>query len=204
VNTVQMMRQVLFKPLDFFYDIQEPNRLKWSQGFILILMAFIARMASLLLVGYHFEARAPYQISYFHEFIWILVPWITWCLANWSVSTILDGEGKFKELFVGSAFCLVPYIIFIIPITLMTNVLALSEESFYNSATVLILCWVGLLILIKVKVLHDFELGKLILITFFTLLGMAIIWFIGILLYGLINQFISFFLDLFKEIRFRL
>ena len=98
------------------------------------------------------------------------MPWITWCLANWSVSTILEGEGKFKEILSGSAFCLVPYIIFSIPITLLTNVFALSEATIYSSLSIAILCWVGLLILMKVKVLHDFELGKLVFITFLTLL----------------------------------
>ncbi|MEK3888241.1 YIP1 family protein [Bacillus sp. FSL K6-3431] len=204
MSTVHMMRQVLAKPLDFFYDLKEPNRLKWSQAILLILLAYLVRMGSLLMLGYHFETREPYEISYFHEFIWIFIPWITWCLANWSVSTILDGEGKFKELFVGSAFCLVPYIVFTIPVTVLTNILALSEGIYYSASIVIVLGWVALLMLIKVRVLHDFELGKLIMITFLTVLGMAIIWFIGILLYGLVNQFISFFLDIFKELRFRL
>jgi|SRR5690606_17819856 len=198
------MKQVMAHPLDFFYELQNPSRLKWSHGVILILLAFVARMASLLLVGYHFETREAYQISYGHELIWIVVPWITWCVANWSVSTILDGEGKFKEIFVGSAYCLAPYIVFIIPITLLTNVIALSEGEFYRTLSMFVFAWVGLLILIKVKVLHDFELGKLIFITFITLLAVAIIWFLGILLYGLLSQFISFFFDIFKEIRFRL
>ncbi len=127
-----MMRQVLLHPLDFFYDLQKPERLRWSHGFLLILLAYAVRMVSLLLVGYHFETREPYEISFFHEFIWLFIPWITWCVANWSVSSILDGEGKFKEILVGSAFCLVPYIFFTIPVTLLTNVLALSEQVFLS------------------------------------------------------------------------
>jgi hypothetical protein len=199
-----MMRQVVVHPLDFFYDLQKPERLKWSHALVLILATYIVRMASLLLVGYHFETREPYQISYLHELIWILVPWITWCLANWSVSTILDGEGKFKEILVGSSYCLVPYIIFGIPLTFLTNIISLSEQMIYTSSINFVFIWVGWLLLVKVKILHDFELGKLILITFITLLGMAIIWFIGILLYGLINQFIEFILSIIKEMRFRL
>jgi hypothetical protein len=204
VTIVHMMRQVLTHPLDFFYDIQKPNYLKWSQGFLLILLAFLARMGSLLLVGYHFETREAYEISFIFEFIWIFIPWITWCVANWSVSTISDGEGKFKEILVGSAFCLTPYILFIIPITLVTNIIALSEAEIYTFSTTFVFAWVGLLILIKVKVLHDFELGKLTLIVFLTILAVGIIWFIGILLYGLLSQFISFFFDIYKELRFRL
>src|SRR5690606_19179703 len=159
------MKQVMAHPLDFFYELQNPSRLKWSHGVILILLAFVARMASLLLTGYHFQTREAYQISYGHELIWIVVPWLTWCLANWSVSTILEGEGKFKEILVGSAYCLVPYIVLIIPITLLTNVLALNEGTFYGALLSFTFAWSGLLFLIKQKVLHDFELGKLVFIT---------------------------------------
>ena len=59
-----MMRQVLFHPRDFFDDIQEPGILKWSQGLSLVFLAYLVRMG-ILLVGYHFEAREPYQISFF-------------------------------------------------------------------------------------------------------------------------------------------
>ncbi|TDQ41035.1 Yip1 family protein [Aureibacillus halotolerans] len=204
MNTVKMMRQVMVHPFDFFNDIQTPNRLKWSQGVLLVFLAFIVKMASLVIVSYHFQTREPYQISYVHEFIWLFIPWLTWCVANWGVSTIAEGEGKFKEIFVGSAFCLVPYILFMIPVTLLTNVFALSEQSIYLFLKDGLLIWAGWLLLVKVKILHDFELGKLIWITVISLLGMAIIWFIGVLLYGLISQFISFLFDLVKELRFRI
>jgi hypothetical protein len=62
----------------------------------------------------------------------------------------------------------------------------------------------GWLLIVKVKIIHDFELGKLIWITLISLLGMAIIWFIGILMYGLINQLINFVVDLIKEMKFRM
>lgn len=204
MNTIRMMHKVLRHPYDFYYEIQDPGRLKWSQGILLILLAYVARMLSILVTSYTFQTREPYEISYIHEFIWIVVPWLTWCVSNWGVSAILDGEGKFKEIFVGSVFAMVPYILFIVPITLLTNLLSISEQSFYTSLTTLTFYWVGWLMLVKVKIIHDFELGKLIWITFISLIGMAIIWFIGILMYGLINQLINFAGDLIKEMKFRM
>jgi hypothetical protein len=204
MNTIRMMRQVLFHPYDFYYEIQEPGRLKWSQGIALILLAFAARMLSILVTSYTFQTREAYEISYVYEFIWITVPFVTWSISNWGVSTILDGEGKFKEVFVGAAFALVPYILFIVPIAILTNVLSFSEQTMYSALTSFTFIWVGWLLLAKVKILHDFEIGKLILIIFISLLGMAIIWFIGILMYGLMNQLTNFSIDLIKEIRFRM
>jgi hypothetical protein len=60
-----------------------------------------------------------------------------------------------------------------------------------------------LLFLIKVRVLHDFEIGKMIWITILTLIGMFIMWFVCFILYGLIDEFVNFIINLFKEISFR-
>ena len=78
------------------------------------------------------DERAISNFRPLHELIWILVPWFTFTLSNWAVSTILDGEGKFKEIFVGSAFALVPYIILMVPISLLSRWLSLDESGIYS------------------------------------------------------------------------
>jgi hypothetical protein len=129
MNTLRMMGKVLRHPNEFYYDLQAPGVARWSHAILLIILAFIARMISILVTGYAFETREPYEISFLFEFVWIVVPWISWSISNWAVSTILDGEGKFKEIVVGSAYALVPYIVFVVPVTLLTNVLSLDESS---------------------------------------------------------------------------
>jgi hypothetical protein len=203
MNTLRMMGKVLRHPNEFYYDLQAPGVARWSHAILLIILAFIARMISILVTGYAFETREPYEISFLFEFVWIVVPWISWSISNWAVSTILDGEGKFKEIVVGSAYALVPYIVFVVPVTLLTNVLSLDEASTYRLFMSIIQFWVILLFLIKVRVLHDFEIGKMIWITILTLIGMFIMWFVCFILYGLIDEFVNFIINLFKEISFR-
>ncbi|WNS43432.1 Yip1 family protein [Paenibacillus sp. MMS20-IR301] len=203
MNTLRMIHQVVAHPYEFYHDIQGKQRIAWFQAILIILLTFAARMISILITGYAFQTREPHEISMFHEFIWLVVPWLTWCVSNWGVSTILDGEGKFKEIFVGSAFALAPYMLFIIPVTLLTLVLSLDEASTFNLLQKFVVVWVAWLILLKVKILHDFEIRKVIFITVISLVGIAIIWFVGILLFGISNQFVSFIVDLLKELRLR-
>lgn len=203
IATFRLMRQVLVHPIDFFHDIQEPGRIRWRDAIIVMALTYIARMVAILATGYAFETREPYEISFLHEFIWMIAPWLTWTVANWAVSAILEGEGKFKEVFVGSAFAFVPYAIFIVPITLMTNFIALDEDSIYNFLINFTIYWVGWLLLLKVRIIHDFEIVKMLWITFLSIVGVLIIWFVSILMFGLMNQLINFVVDLFKEINFR-
>lgn len=203
MNTLRMIHQVVVHPYQFYNDIQGKRRIRWIQGIAIVLLTFVARMISILITGYAFQTREPHEISMFHEFIWLIVPWLTWCISNWGVSTIMDGEGKFKEIFVGSAFALVPYMLFIIPVTLLTLVLSLDEASTFNLLHKFVILWVAWLILMKVKILHDFEIRKVIFITIISVIGIAILWFVGILLFGISNQFVSFIVDLLKELRLR-
>jgi hypothetical protein len=204
MNTLQMAKQVLTHPLDFFYDLQYYNQAKWRQGFIMILFVFVARIVSLYTLGFAYETRESYQISIMLEGLWIVVPWITWVVANWAISTIKEGEGKFKEIFVGTAFAFTPYILLAVPIALITNLLNLDEKTIYITLSWFMYIWMVYLVLVKIKILHDFENGKMVWISLLTLIGVFIIWFIGLLLMGLLTQAVNFVLSIIKEISFRM
>ena len=89
MDTLRMMYQVLVHPFEFYTDIQTPGRIKWYQSILMVLLAYAARMLSIVLTGYAFQTREAYQISSLHEFVWLVVPWVTWCVSNWGVSTML-------------------------------------------------------------------------------------------------------------------
>jgi hypothetical protein len=203
MNGLKMAKQVLTHPLDFFYDIQFDNRAKWSHAIVLVALTVAVHLLTILITGYSFEAREPYQISVIAESVYIILPWITWCISNWGVSSILDGEGKFKDIFVSSAYTFVPYIMLAFPIAIVSNILSVDENIIYHLLVWFTYLWVALLVLIQVKVVHDFELGKMLWITLLTLVGIFIIWFIGLLIFGLVNQAINFVIDIIKEINFR-
>ncbi|MOA37891.1 hypothetical protein D3C78_1595200 [compost metagenome] len=90
-----------------------------------------------------------------------------------------------------------------IPVTLLTRVLSLDESGTVNVLMYAINGWMVWLLLLKVKILHNFDLKKTLFITVLSIIGMLIVWFVGILLFGLSNQFMSFVYDMVKEIRLR-
>ncbi|GAA3399922.1 YIP1 family protein [Paenibacillus hodogayensis] len=202
--TWKLAGQVLAHPIDFFNDLQEPGKARYRDAAILIVLAMAVRILSLSLSGFLFQRREAFEISFVTEAVTILILWITWSVANWGISTIQEGEGKFKEILVGSAFALTPYVLLTLPISLLSNVLSMKEWSVYAFLTSFVFLWVGFLLIMKVKILHDFNLYKLLFILLLTIIGMLIIWFVLILFYGLVNQAFHFVIGLVTEIRFRL
>ncbi|MEF3309179.1 YIP1 family protein [Paenibacillus sp. GYB004] len=203
MSFLNMTKQVLAHPIDFYNDLQEPGRARIRDGILMIALVIAFRMISLLLSSILYQQREAFEISFVTEAVSIIVLWLTWSVSNWGVSTIQDGEGRFKEILVGSAYALAPYALLIIPISLLTNVMTLQEMPVYVFLTGFLFVWVAFLLIMKVKIIHDFTLYKLIFILLLTIVGMLIIWFVFIMIYGLVNQAFNFVFGIVKELNLR-
>lgn len=204
MSFLNMTKQVLAHPIDFYNDLQEPGRARIRDGILMIALVIAFRMISLLLSSILYQQREAFEISFFTEAVSIIVLWLTWSVSNWGVSTIQDGEGRFKEILVGSAYALAPYALLIIPISLLTNAMTLQEMPVYLFMTGFVSVWVAFLLIMKVKIIHDFTLYKLLFILCLTIVGMLIIWFVFIMVYGLVNQAFNFVFGIVKELNLRM
>jgi hypothetical protein len=203
MTTLILMKKSLFHPLDFFYDFQFLQRSKLKYALIVLCLAFLTRVINLMFTGYSFSYLEPYDVSIFFEAVWIFLPWLTWAVANWAVSTIVEGEGKFIDILTSSAFFYVPYILILLPFTFVSNIMSLKELSLVLFINYFMQFWMIFILIVQVKVLHDFEMGKTVWITILTGIGMLLIWFICIMIFGLVSQSIQFIIDIFKELSYR-
>src|SRR5207249_2827351 len=112
----------------------------------------------------------------------IVAPWIAWVFVSYGVGFIFEGEGSLRAIARSSAYCLVPYILFTLPIYLITGVLVQEERGWVNLAISVTYFWCILLFLLQVKVVHDFNLGKSSRVAVVNLVGMAaVVGFLGLL-----------------------
>jgi tetratricopeptide (TPR) repeat protein len=197
------VRQVLRHPIEFYTDLRDPGRTKVSHAFIILASVIVVHILSLAARPFLFRFHDYTSVSYLLESLMILVPWVTWAIVNTGLATVLDGEGKFTEVLVGSAYALVPYVVFSLPITFLSYIITYRELDFYNGMWSLVYAWIALLLVLKVKLVHDFTLFKVFWIGVMTLFGMLVFWLICFLLFGLANQFVTFILDLYREVSFR-
>lgn len=200
----QLARQSLKHPLEFYYDIQFVGRMKIWTALCIVSAAIATSVFSLMFTGFSFNTLRPYEISVTIQALLIIVPWLTWSITNWAVSTISDGEGKFIDILTGSAFILVPYIVITIPLTIVSNVMTHEEGSIYNAVNWLTMAWMLFMLFLQVKVVHDYETRKALGNMLISMIGMLLIWFVIIMIFGLMNQSFSFVLNLFKEINYRI
>ena len=194
-DVLRLGLRIMFHPFDGFYDLKFEG--KWGAIPILLVFTLLVRMGSLSWSSFHFSELDPEDTSFFLELIKIMAPWLTWCIASYAVSSIAYGEGTFKQIVIASAYCLMPYILFNLPLVVVfSHILSRDEKAMYYFLFAVIQCWVGLLFFIQVWSIHNFTFGRALGITALTLISILVIWVLLGLVFVLTNQMVQFFAEL--------
>lgn len=130
----------------------------------------------------------------------ITIPVMLWCIGNWCLTTLFEGEGSFRDIFIATTYSLAPLPLFVVISTVLTNVLTVTEGSIVSLLVTLGYIWVGFLLFFGMLVTHDYNLRKNILITICTILAMVVIMFVMILFSSLVIKMITFIVAIVKEI----
>lgn len=203
MKILKMALLVLFHPVTAFTYIQkERDNFKWYPVAVLLGLAVIVRIAALQFTHYPLSTMTPYTNLIF-ECAKLFVPLISWAVASYLMTTIMDGETLFRESMLAAAYALVPYILMTIPLTLASQIMELNQQGLFVTLEMIALGWVVLLIIISLKVMNHFSGGKTIAIILLSLFTVAILWVAVALLYTLCSQFIDFIMEVLIEVRYR-
>ena len=134
----------------------------------------------------------------------ILLPLLIWCVANWSLTTLFEGKGRMRDIYLGSAYSLTPYVLIQLPLILISNMVTVEEGAFYSVLSSISLIWCGLLLVVAMMMIHDYSLGKTLAFMVMSVFGMLVIIFVMMLFFSLVSDGIAYFVSLYKELSFRL
>jgi hypothetical protein len=134
----------------------------------------------------------------------ILLPVFLWTVANWSLTTLMDGKGRMGDIYMAVAYALTPYVIINTFLIILSRLITYDEGSLYWVLTGFAGVWSVVLILAAMMMVHDYSLAKALVSGLLTVIGMGIIVFIFVIFFSLISDAVSYFVSLYKEILFRL
>lgn len=193
---------LIVHPFDGFWDLKHEKRGSVRGALVVDAAVIISYMYFTVGRAYIFNPDKT-GIRIINVLLTVLVPLMLWCVGNWCLTTLFDGEGTFKDIFIASSYSLFPLVIFMIPMTLVTNIASLDESKLISLFVSLAFVWLGMLLFFGMATTHGYSMGKNILIMIATVIGMMFIMFIIILFFNLIQQMVSFVTDIITEISFR-
>ncbi len=190
---------LVFHPFDGFWDLKHEKRGSVRAATTIIALTMVSFFYQSVGRGYTFNPRDD-SSNIFMSVLLIGLPLMLWCIANWCLTTLFDGEGSFKDIYIAAGYSLAPLPLFVIISTILTNILTVSEGSIVTLILTIGYIWVGLLLYFGMMVTHDYSLKKNFVTILGTILAMIIIMFIAILFFSLIAKIISFVVAIFTEI----
>jgi len=107
-------------------------------------------------------------------------------------------------VYVATCYALFPLILTLVPATLFSNIVLAEETGIINLLVSIGYIWTFILIFFGAQTTHDYTMGKNIIMTVATILGMAIVMFIGILFTSLISNMVSFVTNIVVELQYRM
>lgn len=203
ISDVLYMKHFLVNPLDAYYELKRKNRVSLLGATLLYIWFTILQITEIYAKGYLFTWVNPIDVSIIRIIVLALVPIILWTVSNYLVSTINDGEGRFKDIYKGTIYALSPYLTFALPLQLLTNVLTLNESFIYSFSMGFIITWCAILLFLMVKEVHNYTIGESIKNILLTLFGIVLIVLTLFILILLINHELDFIESIVQELKIR-
>lgn len=205
IGTVQGLKMslgVVFHPVETFEAIKNGRgRLNYIPGFIILFMVLLTRLFNLFVVHYPLADVDIRDSNLLLETVKLLLPVVTWVVASFAVTTILDGESKFGEIFISATYCMIPYILLTIPLSILSRILTREEVTFYAILTNGTWIWILFLFFLSMKILNDYRVFKTAATCTISGITMVLIWLVSLLGYVLTGRIYQFAEGIINEIR---
>ena len=192
----------ILHPFDGFWDLKHEKRGSLRAALVFLAATILAFFYQSIGTGYVMNPTRGYS-TIWAQVISVLVPLLLFVLANWCLTTLFEGEGSFKDIFVAICYCLLPIPMLVIPATFCSNFVTTSEAGIISLLSTLAFLWMGILIFFATMVTHDYSMGKNIITFLGTIVGMALIMFVAVLFTTLVGKIVSLITNIVTELQYR-
>ncbi len=203
--SLSFAKYIYYAPLDGFWVQKREKKGNVASGVVIIALLFLSFVAAEMFTGFCFLSPTD-ELKEFNlllQFAKAVLPIMLWCIANWCITALMDGNGNFKEIFISTCFAVTPFVIANFIKIILSNVLTANEAQIMAIVMGIGIAYTVVLIVASTCSVHDCSFGKAILTIFLTLIGMAIIVFISVLFFNLINKFFDFAISVYNELKMR-
>ena len=193
---------LMFHPFDGFWDLKHEKRGSVRASLVFIAATVVAFVYQSQGQGYYYNPQGN-SGSLFGQMFSVIIPFALVIIANWCFTTLFDGEGSLKDIFIAVSYSLFPVPILVIVSTILTNFMVGTEGQVTTMIVTIAYIWMGLLMVLGLQVTHDYSSGKNILTVIATLVGMVFIMFIAVLFTSLLTKMSTFVTTIISELSYR-
>lgn len=195
---------ILRHPIYGVWDMKREKTGRYRDGFILILLTIAAVIFNRQMRAFVFNAYYNVPLNIIKEIALVVIPVVLFSLANWAVTTLAEGKGSFKDIFLVTCYSLMPLIIFQTVTPIISHLMTLNELVYLQMIDAVGYGWMLLMLVLGIQEIHEYSMGKMVKTTILTIIGAAIIVFIALLFFSLLQELGSFIYSVYREFSLRI
>ncbi len=190
-------------PADGFYWIRHKNYGSVPIAILMVILFSLSYSFNRISANFIVNDIEPTMVDSLEELSGVLLLYALLCIANWSITCLMNGEGRMKDIAIAVGYGCAPLIPTFLLATGLSHLIALDESSFYSIVLIVGIAYAVGLILIGIMQIHNYTLGRTLLTLILTFVAMLIIIFVGLLLADLVGQVVNFVYSIYIELIFR-
>lgn len=190
-------------PADGYYWMRHQDTGSVAIAVVLVILFSLSFSLNRMYASFVVSDVNPRTVDSLQELGGVLMLYFMLCVGNWSVTCLMDGEGRFKDIAIAIGYAMVPLIVTFNLATFVSQLVAENEEGFYSILLIIGIGYGAVMMLIGIMQVHSYSLGKTLLTLFLTLLAVFIIIFLILLMVNFVSQILIFFQSIYFELVFR-
>lgn len=190
-------------PSDGYYWIRHQERGSVAIAILMVILFSFSFSLNRIYASFIVNDVYPRSVNTLTELFGVALLFFILCVGNWSVTCLMNGEGRLKDIVIAIGYGLLPITATMLLATVVSQFLAENEEAFYSIILIIGLSYGGIMMLIGIMQVHNYTLGKTLITLVLTLLAVFIIIFLGLLVVDLIGKVYNFFYSIYIELIFR-
>ncbi len=187
-------------PDDCGYEIGKNRAGSVLGASVIYLVFFVAYMLYQTQKGfiYQFKDVQDMDIGFVVLGFWVLLSAFIFC--NYLVTSINDGNGTLKQIFMVPAYSLLPTIVALLAVTLISHVLTYNESFLLTLIMIAGIAWSVVVMFIGLQTIHQYSFKETVMSLLLTLIFMLIIAIVCIILTMMWKSLSSFLTSVGKEL----
>lgn len=191
-------------PMDGYYWIRHRDRGSVPLAILMVFLFSCSFTANRLLASFVVNDIDPRGVDSLYELMGVLAFYLLICVSNWSVTCLMSGEGRMKDIAIAVGYGTVPMTFTMVLSTILSQFIADDEQAFYTLLIGVGVAYGVIMILMGIMQVHNYTLGKTLVTLFITILAAFILIFLILLLSNLLGMVFNFFRSIYTELIFRI
>ena len=187
-------------PMDAYYEIRHRDCGCVPIAVVLVILFSFSFSINRMAASFSVNNGNTLSVNVLTELASVLMLYFLFCVANWSIACLTEGEGRVKDISIAIGYAMTPIIVCFNIATIVSLFVATGEKTFYWMILAIGIAYGLLMMLMGVMQVHKYTLGKTLATIFLTFVSMFIIIFILLLFVDLIMQVYSFFYGIYREL----